>query len=83
MINCAEMSFIPDIRWLSGYDSSAAKEQKAKYEQYNLENNRRKRRYEELNFVENNIITRYIKENPGKDSWEDIAREGLKIIILI
>jgi hypothetical protein len=23
--NCAELSFIPDIRWMSGYDSSAAK----------------------------------------------------------
>ncbi len=68
---------------MSGYDSSAAKEQKAKYEQYNLENNRRKRKFEELSFQDNNIITRFIKENPGKDSWEDIAREALRIIILI
>lgn len=36
-----------------------------------------------MSFSENNIITRYIKENPGKDSWEDIAREALRIIILI
>jgi hypothetical protein len=46
----AKFDFIPDIKWFSGYDSSGTKQQKAKYEQYNMDNNRRKRKYEELIF---------------------------------
>ena len=61
-------SFFPDIKWLSGYDSRSAKELKAKYEQMN--ENKRKKKTEEYFFTENNAITSYIRQHPGRESWE-------------
>jgi hypothetical protein len=73
--------FFPDIRWFSGYDSRSAKELKAKYEQEN--ENRRKKRFEEYNFSENNVITMFVKSHPGRETWDELAREAIRIFISI
>lgn len=73
--------FFPDIRWLSGYDSRSAKELKAKYEQEN--ESRRKKRFEEYKFSENNVITMFVRSHPGRESWDELAREAIRIFISI
>ena len=74
-------SFFPDIKWFSGYDSRSAKELKAKYEQMN--ENKRKKKNEEYAFTENNAITNYIRQHPGREGWDEIGREALRIFISI
>jgi hypothetical protein len=41
---------------------------KAKYEQMN--ENKKKKKVEEFNFSENNVITMFIKQHPGRDTWD-------------
>lgn len=74
-------SFFPDIKWFSGYDSRSAKELKAKYEQMN--ENKRKKKIEEYNFSENNVITLFIRQHPGRESWDELAREAIRTFISI
>ena len=74
------MDFVPDIHWFSVYDSS---NNKAKRNVENIDQGRRKKReIEEFTFEddERNHFTEYIKDNPGKDTWEDLSKEALKIL---
>jgi hypothetical protein len=73
--------FFPDIRWFSGYDSRSAKELKAKYEQEN--ESRRKKKFDEYSFSENNVITMFVKSHPGRETWDELAREAIRIFISI
>ena len=74
------MDFVPDIHWFSVYDSS---NNKTKRNVENIDQGRRKKReIEEFTFEddERNHFTEYIKDNPGKDTWEDLSKEALKIL---
>ena len=61
------IDFIPDINWFSVYDSSN-KEHKSIMKR--LKETKKRRKPEEIILEDKNIITKYIKENPGKDGWE-------------
>ena len=74
-------SFHPDIKWFSGYDSRSAKELK---EKYNLMNeSRKKKKGEDYTFEQNNIITIFIKEHPGRDTWDELGRKAINIFVTI
>jgi len=62
------------------FDSRSAKDLKAKYELEN-ESRRKKRRFEEYKFAENNVIKMLVHSHPGRESWNKLSREAIRIFI--
>lgn len=48
-----------------------------------MNENKRKKKIEEYNFSENNVITLFIRQHPGRESWDELAREAIRTFISI
>ena len=48
-----------------------------------MNENKRKKKAEEYNFSENNLITLFVKSNPGKDTWDEMGRKAITAFVAI
>lgn len=48
-----------------------------------MNDNRKKKKFDQYNFSQNNVITLFIKMHPGRQTWDELAREAIKTFISI